>query len=304
MKKSDDSKTSKYIALALFVAVILFVCACRGTSAPSFYYNESYYHICGSGESPILKECGLPLEITSDLAGTFISYLEPGSDNTYLFTETDTGTILYEYGPDPNENVYIVLLDRRYFAAIRCDADGHHGLPTESTTPTNADQDEPATISEKYKEGDYVGFFASSFPFDYDCYVQKYEKTGEDTGLLYVTPIAFIWEEDMEDRKTYGLNDEDFYPTGYVIIDDTTETVGLKTNSDTRYLLVNWRHEQELIDVSDNKSAESVYCVISDPEYFMSYFSEEYGDKYNHYPMFIVMDENGYVKLVVEAFLT
>lgn len=131
MEKSDNTRATKFLTLVILIEVALLACACRGTSAPSFYYNESYYYICGSGESPILKECGLPLEITSDLAGKFISYLEPGSDNTYLFTETDTGTILYEYGPDPNENVYIVLLDRRYFAAIRCDADGYHGLQTE-----------------------------------------------------------------------------------------------------------------------------------------------------------------------------
>ena len=66
----------------------------------------------------------------------------------------------------------------------------------------------------------------------------------------------------MEDRETYRLNDDDFYPTGYVIIDDTKESIGLKTNSDTRYLLINWRHDHALTDVSD-KNPRILYTVLS-----------------------------------------
>ena len=115
--------------MLVFLAVMAFsLSACANARAPQISYNGAVYFICGGGEGTILKKCGLPYEITSDLAGDFIGYLDKGRTSTYQLTELDTGTKLFEYGPGPNENVYIVLIDGRYYAAIRNDAEGYHGL--------------------------------------------------------------------------------------------------------------------------------------------------------------------------------
>ena len=120
-------KKIKSVALA-FLAAALLMSACTNARASQISYNEAIYFILGGGEAMILKECGLPEEITQDLAGEFIGYLDKGRTDLYQLTELDTGTKLFEYGPGPNENVYIVLIDGRYFAAVRNDAEGYHGL--------------------------------------------------------------------------------------------------------------------------------------------------------------------------------
>ena len=116
----------------IFLSVTAFsLSACANAVASQISYNGATYFICGGGEAMILKKCGLPDEITRDLAGDFIGYLDKGRTSVYQLTEHDTGTKLFEYGPDPNENVYIVLIDGRYYAAIRKDAEGYHGLTEE-----------------------------------------------------------------------------------------------------------------------------------------------------------------------------
>lgn len=121
-------KKIKSIALALLAAMVLLMSACANAVASQVSYNGATYFILGGGEAMILKECGLPQEITQDLAGAFIGYLDKGRTSTYQLAELDTGTKLFEYGPGPNEDVYIVLIDGRYFAAVRKDAEGYHGL--------------------------------------------------------------------------------------------------------------------------------------------------------------------------------
>lgn len=124
-------KKITHITLVLFcIATAAVIGACANTRAPQILYNGSSYFICGIGERDILKKCGLPDDITEDLAGSFVSYLEPGPNNSYQLTEfeNDTGMKLFEYGPEPNENVYIVLMDRHYCAAILHDSEGYHGL--------------------------------------------------------------------------------------------------------------------------------------------------------------------------------
>ena len=126
-------KKARYISLVLLLAataVVLGACNGPGGIATHVSYKGGSYFICGGGERSILKGCGLPEDITEDLAGTFVSYLEPGPRNSLQLTEfeNDTGMKMFEYGPEPNENVYIVLIDRRYYAAILNDAEGYHGL--------------------------------------------------------------------------------------------------------------------------------------------------------------------------------
>ena len=93
-------------------------------------YNDAEYVVCGDGEANILEDCGLPTEITKDLAGEHLGYLEQAEKNAYHISEDATkGNIeLFEYAPQPNENVYILCIDGEYYAAIRSDNEGYHGL--------------------------------------------------------------------------------------------------------------------------------------------------------------------------------
>ena len=100
--------------------------------AETVIYNGAEYVVCGTGEAAILEECGLPSLITEDLAGEHLGYLEQGEKNTYAVADdlkdSSNQVELFEYAPGPNDNVYILCVDGKYYAAIRRDTDGYHGL--------------------------------------------------------------------------------------------------------------------------------------------------------------------------------
>lgn len=100
---------------------------------PAVIYNGAVYVICGTGEAAILEECGLPIEITEGLAGEHLGYLEQGQKNIYYLPEAivNTDVELFEYAPEPNKNVYILCIKGEYYAAIRRDENGYHGLQDE-----------------------------------------------------------------------------------------------------------------------------------------------------------------------------
>lgn len=97
--------------------------------APTVLIGNTQYVICGDeGEAEILKNCGLLAKLTADLVGKFVSYLEYDGEHYYTLTENETEIPMFEYKPQPNTNVYIVRIDGKYFAAVKYDGDGYHGI--------------------------------------------------------------------------------------------------------------------------------------------------------------------------------
>ena len=97
--------------------------------APTVLIGNTQYVICGDeGEAEILKNCGLPTKLTSDLVGKFVSYLDYDGEHNYTLTENETEFSMFEYKPQPNKNVYIVRIDGKYFAAVKYEGGGYHGI--------------------------------------------------------------------------------------------------------------------------------------------------------------------------------
>lgn len=97
--------------------------------APTVLIGNTQYVICGDeGEAEILKNCGLPTKLTSDLVGKFVSYLDYDGEHNYTLTENETEFSMFEYKPQPNKNVYIVRIDGKYFAAVKYYGNGYHGI--------------------------------------------------------------------------------------------------------------------------------------------------------------------------------
>ena len=120
--------------ISLLVALVTLCCftACTtGDTAQKLYYNGNEYWICGAGdtgEGSVLEACGLPDELTADLCGEFVGFLESAGNNTYEVIEAETDMPVYNYAPQETENVYIVEIDGDYYAAIRRVDGGYQGL--------------------------------------------------------------------------------------------------------------------------------------------------------------------------------
>ena len=133
-KKNSWLKWGAMAACLCLVVVGAFIAPNLGDGALDYVetviYNNAEYVVCGEGEANILKECGLPVEITKELAGEHIGYLEQTEKNTFVVADNlgNSKVELFEYAPQPNDNVYILCVDGEYFAAIRKDNSGYHGL--------------------------------------------------------------------------------------------------------------------------------------------------------------------------------
>ncbi|MCD7733030.1 MAG: hypothetical protein LUH56_06275 [Oscillospiraceae bacterium] len=113
----------KIISLLVALATLCCFTACTtGVVVHKVYYNGNEYWICGAGdtgEGSVLEACGLPSELTADLCGEFIGFLESAGNNAYEVVESETDIPVYNYAPQETENVYIVEIDGDYYAAIR-----------------------------------------------------------------------------------------------------------------------------------------------------------------------------------------
>lgn len=97
--------------------------------APTVIFNGQDYIICGSaGEAEILKKVGLPEDLTVDCAGRHVAYIYNDGDYLYLPTDKKTDIEMFEYAAKPNKNVYILLIDGTYYAAVLRDESGYRSI--------------------------------------------------------------------------------------------------------------------------------------------------------------------------------
>lgn len=98
-------------------------------------YNGAEYVVCGVGEEAILEKCGLPTTITQNLAGKYLGNLQQSGEDEFHYAiggSEDSSMKIYEYAPEPNDNVFILCKNGEYYAAIRRDSNGYYGLPSAS----------------------------------------------------------------------------------------------------------------------------------------------------------------------------
>ena len=80
------------------------------------YYSGALYECCDIPDG--LKRAGLPQEITPDMAGERIAYLENGGPVEYQETARETDKALYQYAPAPTRAVYVLRDGENYMAAL------------------------------------------------------------------------------------------------------------------------------------------------------------------------------------------
>ncbi|MBR2403030.1 MAG: hypothetical protein IKB01_09745 [Lachnospiraceae bacterium] len=137
---------------------------------------------------------------------------------------------------------------------------------------------------------------------EYEFYLQGiYASSSGNEDKIYIQPIELIYEDDVEEIAKYKLENEDWAP-GYYILDDVDESIALQINADTKYIIINWNDDQELIDNS-TPDEDGFYCTVTDPTYFLQYMQKSYGEKLTTYPLYVKVGEDGYVEYVKEIML-
>ena len=80
------------------------------------YFQGALYQCCYAEDA--LKRVGLPSEITEDLVGEHVAYLEMGGSVDYQETIKETDTELFQYAPAPTRAVYILRDGDNYMVAL------------------------------------------------------------------------------------------------------------------------------------------------------------------------------------------
>lgn len=112
----------------LLVSVLAIQMMKNKAEAQTLQYNNAIYYICGEeGEAEILHNAGLPDTLSAGLCGKQIAYLK-SHKNVYTVSEARTDIVMYEYNQGKSDNVYILKIDGKYYAAILHDDKGYHGL--------------------------------------------------------------------------------------------------------------------------------------------------------------------------------
>lgn len=85
--------------------------------------NGAEYFICRNDSKDILQKYGISNEVTEDAAGDHVCYLDISGDHFIPAEKADASEgndiELFEYAPEPNENVYILCCAGEYYAAVR-----------------------------------------------------------------------------------------------------------------------------------------------------------------------------------------
>ena len=82
------------------------------------YYQGALYQCCYAKDA--LKRTGLPSEITADMAGEHVAYLELDGVVDYQETIEETDKELFQYAPAPTKAVYVLRDGDNYMAALFC----------------------------------------------------------------------------------------------------------------------------------------------------------------------------------------
>ena len=80
------------------------------------FYDGKVYECLESAES--LKRVGLPLDITGEMAGEFVSYIESVDSVEFRATDKESSVKLFQYAPSPCKAVYVLQNGNDFIACV------------------------------------------------------------------------------------------------------------------------------------------------------------------------------------------
>ena len=80
------------------------------------YFNGSLYECCDIPQA--LEKLGLPRDITEEMAGDHVAYMELGGNVDYRETTVQTDKELFQYAPAPSRAVYVLRDGNSYMAVV------------------------------------------------------------------------------------------------------------------------------------------------------------------------------------------
>ena len=135
--------------------------------------------------------------------------------------------------------------------------------------------------------------------YDYVFYLESISLSSDgQPGQIYINPVEFVWNWETQRWLDWG-NSEDEGPYCDVRDEDTDDTLSLPLKQTTEFHFCNGMDDSALYELSDRYKGRE--CVTTDPEVFLLYIHQQFTDDAEHYPFFLLLDQEGAVQYIIDA---
>lgn len=163
--------------------------------------------------------------------------------------------------------------------------------------------------AEESRTGDGVDAFAKKIGFgftkeeyDYAFYVRDIILSDEGDSII-IEPIEFVYSFEEERWEEYHGADS---PGHYSIVEESGEEIEIKLTDETQIAFYNFDEDDYIYENADIYGKWE--CVTQDLELFqyclLTRFTNLEEGQYPNYPFFLILDENGNAKYIIEPFWT
>ncbi|MCM1327387.1 MAG: hypothetical protein NC094_11645 [Bacteroidales bacterium] len=112
---------------------------------------------------------------------------------------------------------------------------------------------------------------------------------------IYIDPIEFVWPSETERWKEFGFSLDD--PGTYASRNVKEELISIPLAEDIEFHICNVKNNPIVKELSDRHNEGE--WVITRPEVFL-YYAKSFSAPLTNWPFFMILDEEGNVKYVVE----
>lgn len=139
------------------------------------------------------------------------------------------------------------------------------------------------------------GFTAEEYDyvFNFKGFYLSYDGKGEQ---IFIDPIEFVWPEETERWPAWGFSLDE--PGTYSSRNGKEELISIPITGDTEFHMYNGSDDPTLEELSDRHNGRE--CVTTKPEVFLYRAKSNLYGPLTDWPFFMILDEEGNVKYVVE----
>lgn len=179
---------------------------------------------------------------------------------------------------------------------------------TKASKETGADMEsetKKAEESEALGEGDEIWFMPPNSNTDFNFGVDEYDyvfyfrgfylSNNGEADQIYIDPVEFVWNWETERWLAWGNSVEDGPYCEQR--NEKEEVISIPLTENTEFYIYN-DNDPVLYKICERSNGRE--CMTRDPETFLYYVQSQFSNCAEQYPFFMILNEDGTVKYVIE----
>ncbi|MCM1186073.1 MAG: hypothetical protein NC251_03320 [Lachnoclostridium sp.] len=143
-----------------------------------------------------------------------------------------------------------------------------------------------------------AGFNFAVDEYDYVFYFRGLHLScDKEKAQIDIDPVEFVWNWETDRWLAWGNSVDDGPYCEYR--NEKEEVISLLLTENTEFHMCNFDHDPILSEICD-RNQDGWENVTTNPDVFMYYLRTQYSDSMERYPFFMILNEDGTVKYVIE----